>query len=77
MLFRSVLFDDREQIGQAYVVFDHDYAKRRKIALDWFEAQGIVQLGRFGRFEYDNSDQCVIKSRELSQRLLKKARVGA
>ena len=73
----EVLFDDREQVGQAYVVFDHDYAKRRKIALDWFEAQGIVQLGRFGRFEYDNSDQCVIKSRELSQRLLKKARVGA
>lgn len=73
----EVLFDDRAQVGQAYVVFDHGYAARRGVALDWFEAQGIVQLGRFGRFEYDNSDQCVIKSRELAARLLARARVGA
>ncbi|MDZ4773910.1 MAG: FAD-dependent oxidoreductase [Planctomycetota bacterium] len=73
----EVLFTDRETIGQAYVVFDHAYATRRKVALSWFEAQGLVQLGRFGRFEYDNSDQCVIKSRELAQKLLEQARVGA
>jgi protoporphyrinogen oxidase len=73
----EVLFTDREAIGQAYVVFDHGYAAKRKIALSWFEKQGLVQLGRFGRFEYDNSDQCVIKARELSKRLLDRARVGS
>jgi hypothetical protein len=34
-------------------------------------------LGRFGRFEYDNSDQCVIKARALAGQLLEQARVGA
>jgi protoporphyrinogen oxidase len=73
----EVLFDDRTEVEQAYVVFDHGYAARRKTALTWFESQGILQLGRFGRFEYDNSDQCVIKSRTLAQDLLERARVGA
>jgi protoporphyrinogen oxidase len=72
----EVLFDDRSEIEQAYVVFDHGYAQRRKSALEWFESAGIVQLGRFGRFEYDNSDQCVIKSRTLAKELLERARVG-
>ncbi len=73
----EVMFDDRTEIEQAYVVFDHGYAARRKAALSWFESVGVVQLGRFGRFEYDNSDQCVIKARALAQDLLEKARVGA
>jgi hypothetical protein len=30
---------------------------------------GLEALGRFGRFEYDNSDQCVIKARALARRL--------
>lgn len=72
----EVLFTDRSEIRQAYVVFDHGYASRRKTALEWLEGQGIVQLGRFGRFEYDNSDQCVIKSRALAARLLERARKG-
>jgi protoporphyrinogen oxidase len=73
----EVLFHDRTEVHQAYVVFDHGYAARRKAALAWFESQGLVQLGRFGRFEYDNSDQCVIKSRALARTLLERARVGA
>jgi hypothetical protein len=31
---------------------------------------GLEALGRFGRFEYDNSDQCVIKARALAHSLL-------
>jgi hypothetical protein len=38
---------------------------------------GITPLGRFGRFEYDNSDQCVIKARELAAELVERARQGA
>lgn len=72
----EVLFHDRTQIGQAYVVFDHAYHARRKAALGWFEANDIVPLGRFGRFEYDNSDTCVIKARELATKLLARAEAG-
>ncbi len=72
----EVLFTDRSDIRHAYVVFDHEYSARRKAALDWLNGQGIVPLGRFGRFEYDNSDQCVIKARELATELLKRIEVG-
>lgn len=66
----EVLFTDRSTVSHAYVVFDHEYERRRSAALEWLEEQGIVPLGRFGRYEYDNSDQCVIKSRALAERLL-------
>ncbi|HPF15867.1 MAG TPA: FAD-dependent oxidoreductase, partial [Planctomycetota bacterium] len=66
----EVLFTDRSTVDHAYVVFDALYHQRRKVALGWLESIGVIPLGRFGRFEYDNSDQCVIKSRALSQQLL-------
>jgi protoporphyrinogen oxidase len=73
----EVLFTDRADIRHAYVVFDHAYAARRHTALSWMDEVGITPLGRFGRFEYDNSDQCVIKARELAAELVERARQGA
>jgi protoporphyrinogen oxidase len=71
LLARSeVLFTDRVTTRHAYVVFDAAYHARRKAAFDWLDSVGLVPLGRFGRFEYDNSDQCVIKARELASRLV-------
>jgi protoporphyrinogen oxidase len=72
----EVLFHDRSEIRQAYVVFDHGYAERRAQSLAWLESQDLIPLGRFGRFEYDNSDQCVIKARELSRALLPRIAQG-
>ncbi len=66
----EILFTDRSQVNHAYVVFDHEYHRRRGLVLDWMEAQGLNPLGRFGRFEYDNSDQCVIKAREKAAAML-------
>lgn len=66
----EVLFTDRSQVNHAYVVFDHDYHKRRDLALGWMNDQGLHPLGRFGRFEYDNSDQCVIKARAKAAEML-------
>jgi len=77
LLRRSeILFHDRSFVRHAYVVFDHAYGARRKTALEWLEDAGLIPLGRFGRFEYDNSDQCVIKSRALSRRILERAETG-
>lgn len=72
----EILFTDRADTRHAYVVFDHAYETRRRVALEWLERSGIVPLGRFGRFEYDNSDQCVIKARELAVRLAGELQVG-
>ena len=73
----EILFDDRSEIEHAYVVFDHHYDARRKAALGWLEENGITPLGRFGRFEYDNSDQCVIKARALAAHLKARFEKGA
>jgi len=67
---REILFTDRSHVSHAYVVFDHRYHERRKLAFEWQAEVGIVPLGRFGRFEYDNSDQCVIKARAQAQAML-------
>ena len=72
----ELLFTDRSEAGHAYVVFDHGFEKRRASALDWLEQAGLETLGRFGRFEYDNSDACVIKARALARRLIERATRG-
>lgn len=72
----EVLFTDRTSTRHAYIVFDREHATRRAAALEWLEKQGIAPLGRFGRFDYDNSDQCVIKARALAGKLAAEARVG-
>ena len=72
----EVLFTDRASVKHSYVVFDHHYHARREVVFEWMAAVGLVPLGRFGRFEYDNSDQCVIKARELAAELLARAAVG-
>lgn len=72
----EVLFHDRSEVRQAYIVFDHGYAARRAAALGWMEEVGLVPLGRFGRFEYDNSDQCVIKARALAAVILERVERG-
>lgn len=72
----EVLFTDRTSTRHAYVVFDSQYHARRNAALGWMDSVGLVPLGRFGRFEYDNSDQCVIKARALATKLAAGAKRG-
>lgn len=72
----EVMFTDSTFSRHAYVVFDHLYHQRRELALGWLRENGITPLGRFGRFEYDNSDMCVIKARELATQLLTQADEG-
>ncbi|MDP6955579.1 MAG: FAD-dependent oxidoreductase [Planctomycetota bacterium] len=64
-----VLFTDRSVVRHAYVIFDHAYRARRAAALNWCESVSLHALGRFGRFEYDNSDACVKKARDLARTL--------
>ncbi len=72
----EVLFVDRSEVSHAYIVYDHAHDERREAALAWLESNGLVPHGRFGRFEYDNSDLCAIKSRALAERLLEQGHGG-
>lgn len=72
----EVLFTDRSVCTYAYIVYDHELYARRRTALEWCRANGIVPLGRFGRYDYFNSDQCVIAAREEADRIAARARTG-
>ena len=69
----EILFTDRVDTRFAYIVYDHRFGERRKAALDWLAETGIVPLGRFGQYEYWNSDQCVIAARALAPKLMEEA----
>lgn len=66
----QVRFTDRSDQDRAYVVYVPGHAARREASLAWMESEGLLPLGRFGRYDYDNSDQCVAKARALAARLM-------
>jgi len=72
----EILFTDRSVCKYAYIVYDHELEERREISNSWCETAGILPLGRFGHYDYFNSDQCVIASREMAERLSRKAKTG-
>jgi protoporphyrinogen oxidase len=77
LLDRSdVLFTDRAVNQFAYIVYDHHLDARRAASIRWCEENGIEPLGRFGHYDYFNSDQCVIASRALARRLSEAAQRG-
>lgn len=54
----------------AYILFDRDFTKKRALAIEGAEKLGVVPLGRFGRFDYFNSDQCIVAAKQCVDRLL-------
>ena len=72
----QVLFTDRCDEGHAYIVYTHGFEARRSRSIEWLESEGILPLGRFGRYDYFNSDQCVIAARELAAALLERRGAG-
>jgi protoporphyrinogen oxidase len=58
------------QVPYAYVVFDLDFEAKISTALEGLRSIGLPTVGRFGRFEYINSDQCVQRARALADELL-------
>lgn len=53
----------------AYVIYDLLHRERTDLLLNWANNLGITCHGRFGKFEYQNSDQVVADSIKLAVRL--------
>ena len=47
------------QCPYAYIVFDIPFAAKRTKALEYLDRIRLHTLGRFGRYEYLNVDQCL------------------
>jgi protoporphyrinogen oxidase len=66
----EILFTDRTDTRWAYIVYEHGFEQQKAAAIAGAEALGLELLGRFGRYNYHNSDQCVIEATKLAGRLL-------
>jgi protoporphyrinogen oxidase len=64
-------------VRYAYIVFDLGFRARLDAALAGVHSLGVETLGRFGRFEYVNSDHCVAGAFALAARMIGEARTGA
>ncbi|HTE05441.1 MAG TPA: FAD-dependent oxidoreductase [Planctomycetota bacterium] len=54
----------------SYILYDLDFEAKRNAVLSHLDAlDGFHALGRFGRYEYHNSDQCLAQALDLHARL--------
>lgn len=49
----------------AYIDQDLEFASRVARVRKWFDNSGYLTFGRFGRYEYHNSDQCILRARQV------------
>ena len=60
----------------AYILYDRDFTRKRQLAIEGAEAMNVIPLGRFGRFDYFNSDQCVVSAKQTVERILERENAG-
>ena len=65
----DVLWTGHVDVTYAYPVYTHDRCAIMRRIRDFFEPLGIHTLGRFGEWEYANSDQCIKRGMELAAEL--------
>ena len=60
----------------AYIDQNLEFAARIERVRDWFDRSGYVTFGRFGRYEYHNSDQCISRAMEVHRHIVQIAESG-
>ena len=53
----------------AYVVYDRDHARNLALVNAYAEKADLRLLGRFGQFDYINTDQCILRGIALASKL--------
>ena len=61
----QVMLTDFKKNRFAYIDQDLDFCDRIARVRDWFDSSGYITFGRFGRYEYHNSDQCIARAMEV------------
>ncbi|MFT7462862.1 MAG: protoporphyrinogen oxidase [Pseudohongiellaceae bacterium] len=62
----SVTVTDAALNKVAYILYDLDFEAKRQRVVSWCDGQrGFHAVGRFGRYEYHNSDQCLGRAIDL------------
>lgn len=61
----------------AYIDQNLEFASRIGRVRSWFDSSGYITFGRFGRYEYHNSDQCIARAMEVHAHVRAIAKSGA
>ncbi len=60
----------------AYIDQNLEFPERVQRVREWFDQSGLITFGRFGRYEYHNSDQCIARAMEVHQHIQEIAQSG-
>ena len=60
----------------AYIDQDLEFAARVARVRRWFDESGYLTFGRFGRYEYHNSDQCIQRAMQVHEHIQRTAASG-
>ncbi|MEM7204133.1 MAG: FAD-dependent oxidoreductase [Planctomycetota bacterium] len=60
----------------AYIDQNLEFAARIQRVREWFDNSGYITFGRFGRYEYHNSDQCIGRAMEVHAHVREIAATG-
>lgn len=60
----------------AYIDQDLAFPDRIRRVRNWFDGSGMYTVGRFGRYEYHNSDQCISRAMEVREQIRSMAGSG-
>jgi len=68
-----------EACNNEYAYIDQDLAFAARIGRvrKWFDDSGYLTFGRFGRYEYHNSDQCIGRAMQVHEHIRAQAKTGA
>lgn len=67
---KDINFYELKKFSHAYVIYDLDHRKKVDDLTKYYKKQNIIVNGRFGSYEYLNSDQIIKQSFDLSKELL-------
>jgi UDP-galactopyranose mutase len=65
----DVVWQGHVEVEHAYPIYTLGRSETVRRAAQWLEQRGIHTVGRFGRWEYLNSDQCIRDGLALARRL--------
>ena len=65
----DVLWTDHVDVKYAYPVYTHQRLTQVQIIKEWLATYDMYTVGRFGEWEYINSDRCLMKGLMLGQEL--------
>jgi len=63
-----ILARNEVDMPYAYVVYDHARAQNFRIVNEWCERHGIILSGRYGEWQYYNSDHAFLAGRTAAER---------